>query len=262
VSTSRGERVVGAVLGAALGDALGYPVEHLSAAQIRERFGPGGVQAPVLEGGVALTSDETQMAEALLSALVEARRAGAALDHAMRLAAGRFIAWNGSPAAVTDPERRLPAGCDALARGVRWSEAGGVKALSAGSVTRAYTVGLLWPDDVGRAEAWAVAPVPAHAPEPGGARRLRCDGRRRGRPRERRRARAGDRRHERCRDEARSEHGLDDRCGGDRPVTAAGRARSLAGLLCRRGHRRRDLRLRATPGRSAAGPVRGGQRPG
>ncbi len=56
------ERVVGCLLGGAVGDALGAPVEFLSLAQIREQFGPSGVQhyAPAY-GRLGAITDDTQM---------------------------------------------------------------------------------------------------------------------------------------------------------------------------------------------------------
>lgn len=56
------DRVLGCLLGGAVGDALGYEVEFLSLQRIRERFGPQGIQAPVLNAeGQAVVSDDTQM---------------------------------------------------------------------------------------------------------------------------------------------------------------------------------------------------------
>jgi ADP-ribosyl-[dinitrogen reductase] hydrolase len=63
----------GCLLGGAVGDALGAPVEFLSAAQIRDRFGPSGIGdiAPAY-GRVGAITDDTQMtlftAEGLLRA--------------------------------------------------------------------------------------------------------------------------------------------------------------------------------------------------
>lgn len=61
------------LLGGALGDALGAPVEFLTRAAIRDRFGPAGITAPVAhEGRVGAITDDTQLtlftAEGLLGA--------------------------------------------------------------------------------------------------------------------------------------------------------------------------------------------------
>ena len=56
------DRVLGCLLGGAVGDALGYEVEFCSLREIRERFGPAGIQQPVLNSaGKAVVSDDTQM---------------------------------------------------------------------------------------------------------------------------------------------------------------------------------------------------------
>lgn len=55
------ERIRGCLLGGAVGDALGYAVEFLDAEAIHRRFGMEGIREPVLEKGVALISDDTQM---------------------------------------------------------------------------------------------------------------------------------------------------------------------------------------------------------
>ena len=57
------ERIRGCVVGGAVGDALGYTVEFKSWPQIRNKYGPEGIRAYELgPGGVALISDDTQMA--------------------------------------------------------------------------------------------------------------------------------------------------------------------------------------------------------
>ena len=55
------DRYRGCLLGGAAGDALGYPVEFLSLANIRERYGPAGITSYALQHGVAQISDDTQM---------------------------------------------------------------------------------------------------------------------------------------------------------------------------------------------------------
>ena len=56
------DRVLGCLLGGAVGDALGYKVQFCSLREIRERFGPTGIQQPVLNSaGKAVVSDDTQM---------------------------------------------------------------------------------------------------------------------------------------------------------------------------------------------------------
>jgi ADP-ribosylglycohydrolase len=155
--------VIGAVLGAAIGDAMGHPTEFLSMDEIRARFGPNGVQGFQLywerDGRrLAPYTDDTQMAEAVLRSLVRARAEGMDLDATMHDMASRFVEWSTSPqGGHRAPGNACLAGCRALARGVHWSEAGGATAGGCGSVMRAYPFGLVFADDLEKAETWAVA---------------------------------------------------------------------------------------------------------
>ena len=73
----RTSRFRGCLLGGAVGDALGAPVEFMDLAEIRARFGPGGVQdmAPAYGRPGGAITDDTQMtlftAEGLLRARVQ-----------------------------------------------------------------------------------------------------------------------------------------------------------------------------------------------
>ncbi|HEX4340945.1 MAG TPA: ADP-ribosylglycohydrolase family protein [Polyangiaceae bacterium] len=95
------ERVTGAVLGAAIGDAMG-----------RKRVAP--------------YTDDTELAEVVLTSLLDARLAGEALDPAMTRLARAIVKWSESPQ-------------------------------GSGSVMRAYPVGLVFHSDAEAREAWAVA---------------------------------------------------------------------------------------------------------
>ncbi len=156
-------RCQGAVLAAAVGDALGHPVEFASMADIRARFGPAGLTDYALfwtrDGErFAPYTDDTQMAEAVLVSLLASRAAGEDLDAAMQRIARAFVAWAQDPqGGHRAPGNACLAGCRALARGVPWAEAGGATAGGCGSVMRAYPFGLVFVDDLARAEAWAVA---------------------------------------------------------------------------------------------------------
>jgi ADP-ribosylglycohydrolase len=71
----------GCLLGGAIGDAFGSPVEFLSLAEIKERYGPGGItDLEVGPGGRAEITDDTQLtlftAEGLLRAEVQRREGG------------------------------------------------------------------------------------------------------------------------------------------------------------------------------------------
>lgn len=152
----------GVVLGAAIGDAMGHPTEFIkSVAQIRSKYGPEGVTKFELwwdRGGkhFAPYTDDTQMAEAVLRALVESR--GQDLDATMNRMAGAFVDWSTNPqGGHRAPGNACLSGCEALRAGTHWSKAGGETAGGCGSVMRAYPFGLVFAQDVRKAEDWAVA---------------------------------------------------------------------------------------------------------
>jgi ADP-ribosylglycohydrolase len=74
---ARGERAVACLLGGAIGDGLGYEVEFKSLSEIRQCFGPAGIQIPVLHDGRLVVSDDTQMALFTLEGLLRAAATGA-----------------------------------------------------------------------------------------------------------------------------------------------------------------------------------------
>jgi ADP-ribosylglycohydrolase len=157
-------RLVGAVLGAAIGDAVGNPTEFITSFEaIRRRYPPNGVEGFVLyregpQGRFAPFTDDTQMSEAVLRSLLWSRENDADLEATMNAMAKEFIEWANHPkGGHRAPGNACLSGCRALARGVHWSKAGGAKAGGCGSVMRAYPFGLMYADDLNKAESWAVA---------------------------------------------------------------------------------------------------------
>ena len=55
------DQIYGCLLGAAAGDALGFCVEDLTLADIREKYGPGGIQGYDTVNGFATISSHTQL---------------------------------------------------------------------------------------------------------------------------------------------------------------------------------------------------------
>ncbi|MCC6528157.1 MAG: ADP-ribosylglycohydrolase family protein [Polyangiaceae bacterium] len=153
--------VVGAVLGAAIGDAMGHPVEFLSRTAIHARFGPAGVRGFELyweRDGVRFApyTDDTQLAEIVLRALVAARARGEELEATMQRIARGLARWQTAPqGGHRAPGNACLAGARALAAGVPWREAGAPDAGGCGSVMRAWPFGLVWSDDLERAAGWA-----------------------------------------------------------------------------------------------------------
>lgn len=156
------ERFEGAVLGAAIGDALGHPTEFLSISAIRERWGPTGVRGFELwweADGLRFApyTDDTQMAEIVLRALVEGGGSTVGLDDLMESIATGFVTWRTNPqGGHRAPGNACMAGAGRLGQGVPWREAGGPTAGGCGSVMRAYPFGLIFWEDPDRAERWAV----------------------------------------------------------------------------------------------------------
>ena len=162
----RSARITGAILGGAIGDALGAPVEFLgSVAEIRRAFPPDGITGFVHWGhgaGAAdrygTYTDDTQMSEVVLRALLDARAAGDDLGATMTRIAAGFVQWADAPqGGHRAPGRACLAGCHRLGLGVPWHQAGGPDAGGCGSVMRVHPFGLVFADDPETAEAWAVA---------------------------------------------------------------------------------------------------------
>ena len=96
-------RLAGAVIGGAIGDAMGHPTEFISSFEaIKKAYGPKGVTKYELfwhEGDESFApyTDDTQMAEVVLRALLWGQRESADLDATMEKMAQGFIAWSQNP---------------------------------------------------------------------------------------------------------------------------------------------------------------------
>jgi ADP-ribosylglycohydrolase len=159
----RADVCAGVVLGGAIGDAMGHPTEFIgSLASIRAKYGAQGVTKFELywdRGGkhFAPYTDDTQMAEAVLRALLQGRAGSLDLDGTMKLMAEKFVKWSREPqGGHRAPGNACMSGCRALEQGVHWSKAGGATAGGCGSVMRAYPFGLVFAHDLAKAELWAV----------------------------------------------------------------------------------------------------------
>ena len=105
------ERVLGCLLGGAVGDALGYKVEFLtSLAAIHARYGPAGIQEPVLkDAGQTEVSDDTQMTLFTAAGLLESidRKVGLDQDDALAGVRDATLDWHalqtGRPPALDRP---------------------------------------------------------------------------------------------------------------------------------------------------------------
>lgn len=150
------------MLGAAIGDALGHPTEFSSYHQLEAKYGPGGVKGYELwwerDGQrFAPYTDDTQMAEIVLRALLDRGVQEGAFKAAMEEVAAGFAHWKDYPqGGHRAPGNACMAGAARLQSGVGWREAGEATAGGCGSVMRAYPFGLLLHREPDRAEQWAV----------------------------------------------------------------------------------------------------------
>lgn len=159
-SPSRLGAVEGAILGLAIGDALGMPVEFRRRQQILEAWGPQGItdfvdehapvwpRMPIILGTrhpPGAYSDDTQMTLAVAEALVTAGWKD--LDTLMNQMGERFVEWSRSPDNNRAPGATCMAGCDNLAAGVPWRNAGVLSSKGCGSAMRVAPIGLMfWRD--------------------------------------------------------------------------------------------------------------------
>ncbi|MCF2532215.1 ADP-ribosylglycohydrolase family protein [Yinghuangia soli] len=113
------------MFGLAYGDALGAPTEFLGYAEIMRRHDLPGPRELDLRGGVAMVTDDTQMALAVADALGSALEDGHALtpERLTPRLRGRFLAWWDSPDNNRAPGNTCMRACAALAEGVHWDYA-------------------------------------------------------------------------------------------------------------------------------------------
>jgi ADP-ribosylglycohydrolase len=124
------------LLGLALGDALGWPTEFMSLAQIKQRYGPDGIQAPP---DPALYTDDTQMTIALAEGLIEVGL-DAPLDMQMQAIGARFIDWlHHAPSRA--PGNTCISGMKRYESGMTWRTSGIAHSKGCGSAMRVAAIG-------------------------------------------------------------------------------------------------------------------------
>lgn len=96
-------RYLGCLLGGAVGDALGYPVEFMSEASIRAKYGPHGIQTLAQAGHPAQISDDTQMTLFAANALLYHMTCGGDLTQALWLAYREWLSTQGDTSRMDDP---------------------------------------------------------------------------------------------------------------------------------------------------------------
>lgn len=153
----------GCLLGLAIGDALGYPAEFRRRAQLLETWGENGLTdfvrildprwpaKPMILGmdhPPGTYTDDTQMTIAVARGLLE--EPAADLDRLMQQIGGHFVAWSRSEDNNRAPGNACMTGCEKLARGVPWRQAGVPDSKGCGSAMRVAAIGLVYRDDRAR----------------------------------------------------------------------------------------------------------------
>ncbi|MBL8146617.1 MAG: ADP-ribosylglycohydrolase family protein [Anaerolineae bacterium] len=137
------------LLGAAIGDALGWPVEFSALGEIKEKYGPQGIQELPDPADV---TDDTQMTIALAEGLLDAG-VGADLDEQMNAVGRRFVAWlhrQSEPEYSHAPGVASMKGSARFEQGVPWRESGGLDSKGCGAAMRVAAVGYLYQHDPAR----------------------------------------------------------------------------------------------------------------
>jgi ADP-ribosylglycohydrolase len=145
-------RARGLLYGLAIGDALGRPLEFLTLAAIKERYGPAGLRDLP---DPPLYTDDTQMSLAIAEALAE--RGDADLDPLMEAIVANFIAWKNSPENNRAPGITCMRAVGALEAGVPWYESGIPYSKGCGSAMRVAPVGYFYQHDPDRLRSVAAA---------------------------------------------------------------------------------------------------------
>ena len=133
------EQAQAMMIGLALGDALGYPVEFVSPAQLRSRYGDAGITEPP---NPALFSDDTQMTIAIAEALISDGEKD--IDSLMQTTGEQFIAWMHSPENNRAPGNTCLTGTRNFENGLPWRESGVRHSKGCGSAMRVAPIGYLY----------------------------------------------------------------------------------------------------------------------
>lgn len=140
------ERVWGMMYGLACGDALGRPTEFQKLSEIKQIYGPQGIQELP---NPAEWTDDTHMTLALARALIQAGHQD--LETLMVAIAREFVAWARDPTTLRRaPGRTCLAGARNLQAGTPWRQAGVADSKGCGSVMRVLPVGYFYQRDPAR----------------------------------------------------------------------------------------------------------------
>jgi len=137
--TEETRRSKGVIYGLAIGDALGARTEFMTLAEIKRKYGEGGItDLP----NNALFTDDTQMSIAVAEALI--RAGDQSVESIMDALREEFIRWLHSPENNRAPGNTCLKGVANMERGVPWSESGLPDSKGCGSAMRAAPIGFLY----------------------------------------------------------------------------------------------------------------------
>jgi ADP-ribosylglycohydrolase len=147
---------LGCIVGLAVGDALGYPAEFRFRSQLLEEIGPQGItdfvglkdprfSCPHFIGPdhpPGTYTDDTQMTIAVAEALLAT--GNDSLDELMEDLGYRFVQWAESADNNRAPGQTCMKGCQNIANGEPWREAGDPSSKGCGSAMRVAPIGLYY----------------------------------------------------------------------------------------------------------------------
>ena len=133
------DKIRGYIYGSAYGDALGAPIEFLSHEAIIHRYGPDGINEPIVR---ANWTDDTEIMMAVGKGIIAEKTDN--FEIIMTNVAKQFIKWLGNTGLA--PGMTCLTACQTLKRGKNWKESGIVDSKGCGSAMRSGILGFLFED--------------------------------------------------------------------------------------------------------------------
>jgi ADP-ribosyl-[dinitrogen reductase] hydrolase len=160
VLRSPAERALACLIGGAVGDALGYEVEFKSLSAIQERFGPGGIKAPVIHDGHLIVSDDTQMTLFTLEGLLRSLNDNGSQEQSgITSIRNAYLDWLGTQQHASTLDTKKPFGWLASQKEMRVSRDPGTTCLNALGLGGNGTIGRPINDSKGCGGVMRIAPV-------------------------------------------------------------------------------------------------------
>ncbi|MFC1850884.1 ADP-ribosylglycohydrolase family protein [candidate division CSSED10-310 bacterium] len=135
-------KIKGMLFGLAIGDSMGRPTEFMTLAEIKQKYGPSGIQELP---DPALYTDDTQMTIAIAEALVKADPLD--VETIMHHVQAEFITWYHSPENNRAPGTTCLQGVENIEKGTPWNQSGIADSMGCGSAMRVAPVGYIFQHD-------------------------------------------------------------------------------------------------------------------